>query len=56
MVGLMLKLRLTSQQRIPEESVAANARERANEIPEVQPWMSKRERDKDRDWARGVRQ
>ncbi len=60
MVGLMLKLRLTSQQRLPDEDVVRRGREAAAEVPEVLPWLTpgvvKRERDKDRDWERGVRQ
>jgi len=41
-VALMVKLRITSQQRIEDDGVAQRRRARAQEMPEVLPWLSKR--------------
>jgi len=47
MTALMVRLRLTSQQRIPDADVADRTREKANrDHVEVQPWMApKRDRE-----------
>ena len=44
MTAMMVRLRLTSQQRIPDADVAERGRERAAaERPEVPPWAVKSE-------------
>ena len=39
MLALMVRLRLTSQQRIPDADVADRARERGKDQPQTMPWM-----------------
>jgi hypothetical protein len=40
LTALMVRLRLTTQQRIPDEDVARRARKARAELPDVQPWAS----------------
>jgi len=47
MTALMVRLRLTSQQRIPDADVADRNREKANrEHVDVQPWMAPKREDR----------